>query len=658
MKKYLLPGLCLLALLLSLTACGGGHAHIAVPTAGREPTCTESGAAAGTKCLTCGEPLSGGEMLPALGHDEEPHEGKAAACLAAGYAPYVTCRRCAFTTYTEIPQTGHDFTAGDSCTVCGAAWAEHIHQPIIEAGVAATCTEAGLTGGTYCGFCGEVLTPRIPTPATGHTPIIDMGVPPTFTEAGLTEGSHCGTCGLVLIPREELPVLEAGTVPPLTPYPGGGIYGYLDFTDHEKGGALQILYCRMDAACRAFLCSTADVAPEQDIYSIAALSYSDLGLTREEAIAVYRVFCYENPRYYWLSRSVNTTDLALLLSIDAVYADAGTRATVDGAIAAAVAECQMQLSDDLSELERALAIHDYVLGRMVYAYQADGVTPSDEVWAHNMEGFVRYGRGVCEAYAKTYLYLCRLNGLDCLFVSGDADGAHAWNLVKIDGLWYGVDGTWDDVGDAAILYTCFGLSGEKLALTHTPDRNDAYGLSYLYELPRLSGRDITLAYLYREGVYAGVYVNADAALAAMTDQAAHYELKLFHYGAQPFRLEEVAHPVQELRTAATPAVAGLVIDGYNTAVAGDDRLPVELYIDGLLTLQSDVTFVSVGINHTAASEGAILDIGGFTCRFALRGYRFTLRVARITGNADGLLITDRGGNITVVGTVGVTHRKE
>ena len=41
-------------------------------------------------------------------------------------------------------------------------------------------------------------------PALGHTVIIDEAVEPTCTESGLTEGSHCDVCGEILVEQETL----------------------------------------------------------------------------------------------------------------------------------------------------------------------------------------------------------------------------------------------------------------------------------------------------------------------------------------------------------------------------------------------------------------------------------------------------------------------
>ena len=58
---------------------------------------------------------------------------------------------------------------------------------------------------------------------------------------------------------------------------------------------------------------------------------------------------------------------------------------------------------------------------------------------------------VCEGYAAAFSYLCELSsfgsGVRCFTVDGDAGGAHAWNVVRMDdGKNYVVDVTWMDGG--------------------------------------------------------------------------------------------------------------------------------------------------------------------------------------------------------------------
>ncbi|MBR7179732.1 MAG: leucine-rich repeat protein, partial [Oscillospiraceae bacterium] len=72
---------------------------------------------------------------------------------------------------------------------------------------AATCTEDGYTGDTYCAECGEKLATGETIPATGHTEEIIPGKDATCTEPGLTEGKKCTVCGVTTVEQEVIPAL-------------------------------------------------------------------------------------------------------------------------------------------------------------------------------------------------------------------------------------------------------------------------------------------------------------------------------------------------------------------------------------------------------------------------------------------------------------------
>ena len=78
-------------------------------------------------------------------------------------------------------------------------WTVEEYTVVDDEAVNPTCTETGLTAGSHCGVCGEVLVAQTVVDALGHTEVADAAVGATCTETGLTAGSHCGVCNEVLV---------------------------------------------------------------------------------------------------------------------------------------------------------------------------------------------------------------------------------------------------------------------------------------------------------------------------------------------------------------------------------------------------------------------------------------------------------------------------
>lgn len=99
--------------------------------------------------------------------------------------------------------------------------------------------------------------------------------------------------------------------------------------------------------------------------------------------------------------------------------------------------------------KRVKALHDWVVTRL--EYDLDSLKPRQRKPQDANSVFL--GRvAVCEGYARLLVELGRLTGDQIVYIGGDVreeNGAaapvgHAWNGVKVNGLWYLMDATWDD----------------------------------------------------------------------------------------------------------------------------------------------------------------------------------------------------------------------
>ncbi len=130
------------------------------------------------------------EVIPATGHAYVNHEAQAPTCTEIGWDAYQTCENCDYTTYEEIPATGH--IDGD---------------PVAENVVEATCTEDGsYEVVTYCSVCGEELH-RVPKTqkAFGHMTELVNAKEATATEDGYTGDEVCTVCGETITAGEVIP---------------------------------------------------------------------------------------------------------------------------------------------------------------------------------------------------------------------------------------------------------------------------------------------------------------------------------------------------------------------------------------------------------------------------------------------------------------------
>jgi len=96
------------------------------------------------------------------------------------------------------------------------------------------------------------------------------------------------------------------------------------------------------------------------------------------------------------------------------------------------------INDSMSEREIVTVIHDEICNRM--SYTNNGLVNSITEFETFENGT---GQLVCNGYANLFKLLCDYAGIETQTLANNTMD-HAWNRVKVDGIWYDVDVTWDD----------------------------------------------------------------------------------------------------------------------------------------------------------------------------------------------------------------------
>ena len=91
-----------------------------------------------------------------------------------------------------------------------------------------------------------------------------------------------------------------------------------------------------------------------------------------------------------------------------------------------------------SDLEKFTRVYTWITSNVTY--DTKNLNDSTYLLKHSAYAALLNRTAVCQGYATLLYRLCLRMGIDCRYITG---GGHAWNLVKIDGLYYYADATWD-----------------------------------------------------------------------------------------------------------------------------------------------------------------------------------------------------------------------
>lgn len=110
--------------------------------------------------------------------------------------------------------TTEGLTEGSKCADCGEILVAQIKidalghtEKIVKQAVEATCTSTGLTAEIICSVCEETLSTQTEVAILEHKPEVIEAVAPSCNSYGSTEGSKCSLCGEYLVEPEKIDML-------------------------------------------------------------------------------------------------------------------------------------------------------------------------------------------------------------------------------------------------------------------------------------------------------------------------------------------------------------------------------------------------------------------------------------------------------------------
>ena len=157
---------------------------------------------------------------------------------------------------------------------------------------------------------------------------------------------------------------------------------------------------------------------------------------------------YDYPEYFWFrggySGSYYNRDTYLEYTLTPEYCFNAQEYVAYAAFVESAAQPVIDALSGKSDYEKVKGVYEYLVDNTIYDLAYTGTTIYEMF--HDR-------RGVCEGYARAAQYLLTKLGVETLYAVGSGGaygesrafwGSHAWNYVKIDGIYYQMDVTWGD----------------------------------------------------------------------------------------------------------------------------------------------------------------------------------------------------------------------
>ena len=217
---------------------------------------------------------------------------------------------------------------------------------------------------------------------------------------------------------------------------------------------------------------------------------SDLIKVKEDVVASFRSFEFDHPEVFWLTDSVRVR--AVTVSINGVQTaylfivlvdNSGFCMRMDeyaapGAIEAAIKQRDAAADAIIAQIPKNASTREVIANLNKWFTLHNEYNRSADL---NTIGFAPHrslkalvgGEGttgpVCDGYSRAFKMICDRIGIPVILDTGVASrGSHSemhmWMRIQVDGVWYGMDCTWDDPVVAGVSGIISGFENEKYML--------------------------------------------------------------------------------------------------------------------------------------------------------------------------------------------------
>lgn len=218
--------------------------------------------------------------------------------------------------------------------------------------------------------------------------------------------------------------------------------------------------------------------------------YSGYVSAADAESAVDRI-CLEYPEFFWIDgytvksgQRKSSVEFELLSGVEAENLEDMKKDFMKAADKAVNA-----VSPELDDYGKVVSVHDYLINNTVYDH--DGVVSDGNGLWGTAYGCLVNGSAVCQGYSEAFKYIMDRLGIECGIVTGTARTSdpygdsensepmpHAWNYVRLNGIYYWIDVTWDDPDDKIagipIMHTYCLVDDERISRTRIFDSGQEF----------------------------------------------------------------------------------------------------------------------------------------------------------------------------------------